>query len=101
MKKALIPVIELFKVRLPHKIRLSRVSLAFSRETNKKRIKPALALENGFGFLLESGGRILIEREGSKAYPPLSKTPPILCLENGRGILMECGASLQLENNHQ
>ena len=101
MKKVLIPIVELFKVRLPRMIRLPRISLAFSRDETQKRVKPALALENGFGFMLEGGDRILIERERNKAYSSVPKSPPILCLESERSLLLESGASLQLENNHQ
>lgn len=100
MKKALIPVIGLVKVCLPRSIRLTRASLDFCREKSNKRIKPMLTLESGFHFLLENGGRILIEREGTKMFPP--RPPiinPVFLLEDGKMLLQEDGFKINLENN--
>lgn len=101
MNKTLIPVVGLVKVCLPHSIRLARASLDFCREKTGRRFKPMLTTETGFYFLLEDGGRILLEREGTKMFPP---NPPIinpgLLLEDGKMLLQENGSKFNLEKNN-
>ena len=101
MNKALIPVVGLVKVCLPHSIRLARASLDFCREKSDRRVKPMLTMESGFTFLLENGGRILLEREGTKMFsprPPIIN--PVFLLEDGQVLLLENGFKINLENNN-
>lgn len=102
MKKVLIHIVELVKVRLPRSIMLGKARLSFCREGNtRSNHKPSLALENGFHFLLEGGGRILLEKEGTKVFPPAPKQPiRAVSLENGGQMLLESGGKLKLENNN-
>lgn len=101
MKKSLIPIVELVKVQLSQNKMLALVSLPFRKGKTLKRIKPSLALVNGFNFLLENGGRILLEREGTRAYAPIPKAQPVICLDGGGKMLLENGSSIQLEINNQ
>lgn len=100
MKKSLIRIVELVKVRLPQRVMLGRASLDFRREGRSQNCqKPSLTLENSFHFLLEGGGRILLEKDGTKAFPPSPKqSTNAVCLEDGKHILLEDGNILKLEN---
>lgn len=100
MKKVLIKIVELVKVRLPQGVMLGRASLDFRKDCcAHNRQKPSLSLENNFHFLLEGGGRILLEKDGTKAFPPSPKQPTnAVCLEDGKHILLEDGNTLKLEN---
>lgn len=97
MKKGIIETIRLTAVRISDKIGLNSIGL-FSHTDKKSSQKPTLALETGFGFLLENGKRILIEKQGTKEYPfiPISHSPA-LALENGFSLLLEDGNNLSLE----
>lgn len=99
MKKYLIPVVKLITVRLTP-LMMHRVSMRLHRPDTKNRKKPLLTLESGFNFLLENGGRIRLEKKGTKLFP-LSppKTYPALMLENGGRLLQEDGFKINLENN--
>lgn len=101
MKKSLIPIVELAKIQLSQNQVLAQVSLPFRKGKSQKRIKPSLALESCFSFLLENGGRILLEKDGTRAYAPIPKTQPVICLDGGGKILLENGSRIQLEINNQ
>lgn len=99
MKKSLIPVVELITTRLIS-IGLRSVVMSLHRPS-KIRKKPALATETGFSFLLENGGRILLEKERTKVFPPREPVmSPSLLLENGGSLLSESGHRIKLENNN-
>lgn len=101
MKRELIPKIGIDKVSLRQGVSLPKAALDLFREKTHKSVKPAMLLEDGFCFLLEGGGRILVEKELTKVYPPVLKTLASLCLENGGKLLTENCTPLQLETNHQ
>lgn len=99
MKKVLIPVVELITVRLPQ-IMMRRVAMSFSRPSKTRKEKPGLALESGFHFLLENGGRILLEKGKTQVFPPRPpKVYPAFLLETGGRLLQEDGCKIQLEHN--
>ncbi len=96
MKRETMEVIRFFPVKLLSRIEFQKIGLSNNhRRRNSKR--PSIALENGFCFLLENGKKLLLEKEGSKAYPIISKAAPSLCLENGYGLLLEGGGKIILE----
>lgn len=98
MINGIIETIRLTAVRFSDKIGLNSIGL-FSHAKKKSATKPAIALESGFGFLLENGKRILIEREGTKEYPLIPiRHSPSFALENGFSLLLEDGHILSLEN---
>lgn len=97
MKKTLITIASLTRIRLPDVVRLSGATLPFVLDKSHPLVKPSLNLENGFCVLLENGCRILLEKEGTKAYAPNPKRSPVLCQENGSKILLEDGGDIQLE----
>lgn len=69
MKKVLIRVIELAKVVFPHPVKIGKATMQPSRSRrSQQKKKPAILLENGFSFLLENGNRLLIEKDGTKAF---------------------------------
>lgn len=97
MIKGIIETVRLTAVRVGDKIGLNSIGL-FSHAKKNSAIRPALALETGFGFLLENGKRILIEKQGTKEYPPVPiSRSPALALENGFSLLLESGNNLSLE----
>lgn len=59
-------IITLLKIGLSN-IRLPQTSLAFHQNRTIEVKKPALKQENGFGFRLESGKSLLLEKDGTKA----------------------------------
>lgn len=97
MKQGLVEAIRLAAVRLGEIIRLGSVGLVNHIKRNVAE-KPALALEDGFGFLLENGKRILTEKQGTKDYPvtPFLHSPAVN-LENGFSLLLESGDRISLE----
>lgn len=68
MKNGIVETIRLTAARIGDKIGLDSIGL-FSHTKKNAATKPTLALENGFGFLLENGKRIIIEKQGTKEYP--------------------------------
>lgn len=58
-------IITLLKIGLSN-IRLPQTSLAFHQNRTVEVKKPALKQENGFGFRLESGKSLLLEKDGTK-----------------------------------
>lgn len=60
-------IITLLKIGLSN-IRLPQTSLAFHQNRTVEVKKPALKQENGFGFRLESGKSLLLEKDGTKAF---------------------------------
>ena len=60
MKEVLIPIVKLVTARLTP-VMMQRVVMSFHRPDTNMREKPLLALESGFHFLLENGGRIRLE----------------------------------------
>lgn len=100
MKRSLIPVVKLPRIAPFHAVRMMRATLGFSRDDTTSRLKPALTLEAGSGFLLETGGRLLLEKDGTKSFDhPIISPGPAICLESGRHLLLENGAAIVLENN--
>lgn len=98
MKKALVPIVTLFRVCLQNSIRFGNVSLSFRKNSNRR--KQYIALESGFRFQLEGGGYILMEKHGSvpqPSLPPLKQ--PSMLFEDGGNMLLENGAKLILETN--
>lgn len=67
MKEVLIPIVKLITVRLTP-VMMQRVVMSLHRPDTNAREKPLLALESGFHFLLENGGRIRLEREGTRLF---------------------------------
>ena len=99
MKEVLIPIVKLVTVRLTP-VMMQRVVMSLHRPDTNTREKPLLALESGFHFLLENGGRIRLEREGTRLFPPRPpKVYPTLMLENGNRLLQEDGFKINLEHN--
>lgn len=99
MKKYLIPVVKLITVRLTP-LMMHRVTMRLHRPDAKNRKKPVLALESGFHFLLENGGRIRLEKKGTQLFAPRPpKIYPTLRLETGGRLLQEDGFKINLENN--
>lgn len=99
MKDILIPIVKLITVRLTP-VMMQRVVMSLHKPDTSRREKPLLALESGFHFLLENGGRIRLEKEGTKLFPPSPpKTYTNLMLENGHRLLQEDGFRIKLENN--
>ena len=99
MKDVLIPIVKLTTIRLTP-IMMQRIAMSLYRPDSTKREKPLLALESGFRFLLENGGKIRLEREGTRLFP--SRPPkgyPKLVLENGNRLLQEDGFKINLEQN--
>lgn len=69
MKKVLLRVVEIAKVVFPHPVKIGKAILQPSRSHRlQQRKKPAILLENGFSFLLENGNRLLMEKDGTKAF---------------------------------
>lgn len=97
MKKVLIQVVEFIKVGLPFRIRMGRASLNLSRDDNCHRQRPSILMENGFSFLLENGKRLLIEKDGTKAFNIPAQPSRSLILENGARLLLENGCAISLE----
>lgn len=102
MKNGLTQIVELVRVCLPYKATLRLASLKLRRDTyGPRRRKPAIALESGFHFLLEGGGRILLEKEGTKVFDPIPKSPvAAITLENGSKMLLENGGMIKLEETN-
>lgn len=99
MKDILMTIVKLITVRLTP-VMMKRVVMSLHRPDTNAREKPLLALESGFHFLLENGGRIRLEKEGTKLFPPRPpKIYPALRLENGGNLLQEDGFKINLENN--
>lgn len=99
MKEVLMPIVKLITVRLTP-VMMKRVVMSLHRPDTNAREKPLLALESGFHFLLENGGRIRLEKEGTKLFPPRPpKIYPALRLENRGNLLQEDGFKINLENN--
>lgn len=99
MKEALFPIVECLTVRLP-KIVMRCIKADLSRTSTVSREKPCISAENGFRFALEGGGHILMEKKGTKMFPPRAPANhPIFLLENSNMILQENGYKIQLENN--
>lgn len=76
-------------------IRLPQTHLAFHQSRSVEIKKPVLKQENGFGFRLENGKSLLLERDGTKAFeviPP--QNPNKIVLENNKNILLESGSSI-------
>ncbi len=96
MKRESIEVIRLFPVKLLSRVEFLKIGLS-NNHKRKNSKRPSLALENGFCFLLENGKKLLLEKEGTKTYPVISKAAPSLCLENGYGLLLEGGGKIILE----
>lgn len=71
MKGVLIPIVKLPTLRLTQ-IMLQHVVMKLRRPGSTKRGKPVLALESGFHFLLENGGRIRLEKKGTKLFSSAS-----------------------------
>lgn len=100
MKEILIPIVKLVRARLAPAT-IQRVVMSFHRPDANTREKPLLVLESGFHFLLENGGRIRLERDGTRPFPPPPpKVFPSLMLENGNSLLLEDGFKIKLENNN-
>ena len=98
MKEVLIPIVKLVTARLTP-VMMQRVVMSFHRPDTNMREKPLLALESGFHFLLENGGRIRLEREGTRLFPLLPpKVYPTLMLESGNRLLQEDGFKIHLEH---
>lgn len=99
MKDILIPIVKLITVRLTS-VMMQHVVMSLHREKTQRKEKPLLALESGFQFLLENGGRIRLEKQGTRLFPPRTpKIYPTLRLENGSRILQEAGFKINLEHN--
>lgn len=89
--------ISLLKIGLSN-IRLPQIHLAFHRPCAIEVKKSVLKQENGFGFRLENGKSLLLEKDGTKAFeivPP--KASNKILLENDKIILLESGSSIKQE----
>lgn len=92
--------ISLLKIGLSN-IRLPQTLLAFHQTRSVEIKKPTLKQENGFGFRLENGKSLLLEKDGTKTFeiiPP--KVPSGIILESNKNTLLESGSSIKQENNN-
>ncbi|TGY80862.1 hypothetical protein [Lepagella muris] len=94
-------IITLLKIGLSN-IRLPQTSLAFHQNRTVEVKKPALKQENGFGFRLESGKSLLLEKDGTKAFEikPTTNRPNGIILESNKNTLLESGSAIKQENNN-
>ena len=94
-------IITLLKIGLSN-IRLPQTSLAFHQQRSKEVVKPSLKQENGFGFRLENGKSIRLEKDGTKAFEikPMPDESKDLLLENNKNNLLESGSNIKQENNN-
>lgn len=94
-------IITLLKIGLSN-IRLPQTSLAFHQNRHVEVKKPALKQENGFGFRLENGKSLLLEKDGTKSFEikPTIKQPNGIILESNKNTLLESGSSIKQENNN-
>ncbi|ROS85056.1 hypothetical protein EEK90_02645 [Muribaculaceae bacterium Isolate-036 (Harlan)] len=93
-------IITLLKIGLSN-IRLPQTSLAFHQNRTVEVKKPALKQENGFGFRLESGKSLLLEKDGTKSFEVIpTRTPDNIILENNKNTLLETGSTIKQENNN-
>lgn len=92
-------IITLLKIGLSN-IRLPQTSLAFHQNRTVEVKKPALKQENGFGFRLESGKSLLLEKDGTKAFEikPTTNRPNGIILESNKNTLLESGSAIKQEN---